>query len=47
MPKVLSSRPSRDDNFETNRDHWRNQMRIIEAQRREIALGGGEAAAAK
>jgi 3-methylcrotonyl-CoA carboxylase beta subunit len=47
MPKVLSSQPPHDDSFETNRDHWRNQLRIIEAQRGEIALGGGEAAAAK
>ncbi len=47
MPRVLSSQTLHDDVFETNRDHWRNQLRIIEAQRGEIALGGGEAAAAK
>jgi acetyl-CoA carboxylase carboxyltransferase component len=47
MPKVLGSKPRRDDTFETNRDHWRNELRILEAQRRTIAEGGGERAAAK
>jgi len=47
MPKVLGSKPSRDEVFETNRDHWRNELRILEAQRRTIAEGGGERAAAK
>jgi acetyl-CoA carboxylase carboxyltransferase component len=47
MPKVLDSQPRRDVTFETNRDHWRNRLRILEAQRDEIAIGGGEAAAAK
>ena len=47
MPKVLGSKLRRDDIFETNRDHWRNEMRILEAQRRTIAEGGGERAAAK
>ncbi len=47
MPKVLGSKPRRDDVFETNRDHWRNELRILEAQRRTIAEGGGERAAAK
>jgi len=47
MPKVLGSKLRRDDIFETNRDHWRNELRILEAQRRTIAEGGGERAAAK
>ena len=47
MPKVLDSQPRRDVTFETNRDHWRNRIRILKAQRDEIALGGGEDAAAK
>ena len=47
MPKVLAHEPHRDVVFETNRDHWRNEIRIIEAQRRAIAGGGGEKAAAK
>ena len=47
MPKVLDSQVRRDVTFETNRDHWRNRLRIFSAQRQEIALGGGEKAAAK
>jgi len=47
MPKVLGSKPRRDVMFETNRDHWRNELRILQAQRRTIAEGGGEGAAAK
>jgi acetyl-CoA carboxylase carboxyltransferase component len=47
MPKVLDSQPRRDVTFETNRDHWRNRLRILNAQRSEIAMGGGEGAAAK
>ena len=47
MPKVLDRRPRHDVIFETNRDHWRNELRILEAQRRQIAEGGGEKAAAK
>ncbi len=47
MPKVLAHTPRRDVVFETNRDHWRNEIRIIEAQKRAIAEGGGERAAAK
>ena len=47
MPKVLGRRPRHDVIFETNRDHWRNELRILEAQRRTIADGGGEKAAAK
>jgi acetyl-CoA carboxylase carboxyltransferase component len=47
MPKVVGKQPDRDVVFETNRDHWRNQLRILEAQRRTIAEGGGEKAAGK
>jgi 3-methylcrotonyl-CoA carboxylase beta subunit len=47
MPKTLDKQPHRDDTFETNRDHWRNRLRVLQAQRDEIAMGGGEAAAAK
>jgi len=47
MPKVLDSQPRRDVTFETNRDHWRNRVRILDAQRDDIAMGGGEKAAAK
>jgi acetyl-CoA carboxylase carboxyltransferase component len=47
MPKTLDKQPRRDVTFETNRDHWRNRLRILKAQRDEIAAGGGEAAAAK
>jgi len=47
MPKVLDTQPQRDVTFETNRDHWRNRLRILKAQHDEIATGGGEGAAAK
>jgi acetyl-CoA carboxylase carboxyltransferase component len=47
MPNVLDHTPHRDVTFESNRDHWRNQLRILEAQRRKIEHGGGEKAAAK
>ena len=47
MPKVLDSQIQRDVMFETNRDHWRNRIRILNAQRDEIAMGGGKKAAAK
>jgi len=47
MPKVLAHEHSRDVVFETNRDHWRNEIRILEAQRQTIAGGGGEKAAAR
>jgi 3-methylcrotonyl-CoA carboxylase beta subunit len=46
MPKILAHEPRRDVVFETNRDHWRNEIRILDAQRRTIAAGGGEKAAA-
>ncbi len=47
MPKVLEHKPRRDVTFESNRDHWLNELRKLEAQRRVIAGGGGERAASK
>ena len=47
MPKALDHKVRRDVSFETNRDHWRNLLRIIEAQQAAIAEGGGEEAAAR
>jgi acetyl-CoA carboxylase carboxyltransferase component len=47
MPQNLDGLVRRDDPFEVNRDHWRNRLRVIEAQRRALAEGGGEKAAAK
>jgi len=43
MPRVLKG-PARDVVFETNRDHWLNELRILKAQHKEIAKGGGERA---
>ena len=45
MPRTLPVNVKRDDAYETNRDHWLNQLRVLEAQRRAIAEGGGERAA--
>ncbi len=47
MPTVLDRPASRDVAYEANRDHWLNELRVLEAQRRAIADGGGEAAADK
>ena len=47
MPKLLDREANRDVAYEANRDHWLNELRIIEAQRRTIAAGGGEKAAAR
>lgn len=47
MPRKLPTEIDHDLAFETNRDHWLNELRILEAQRREIAAGGGERAAEK
>jgi acetyl-CoA carboxylase carboxyltransferase component len=47
MPQVLDHPVRRDVAYETNRDHWRNLLRVIEAQRDAIAAGGGEEAAAR
>lgn len=45
MPKILAPPARRDVSYETNRDHWLNELRILTAQRDTIALGGGERAA--
>ncbi len=47
MPKLLNREARHDVAYESNRDHWLNELRIIEAQRRTIAAGGGEKAAAR
>jgi acetyl-CoA carboxylase carboxyltransferase component len=47
MPKSLAIDIPEDEAFETNRDHWLNELRVLQAQREQIALGGGERAAAK
>lgn len=46
MPRVLKG-GTKDLNFETNRDHWLNELRVLEAQKKQIAAGGGEKAAAR
>jgi len=45
MPKKLGTSLKHDVSFEQNRDHWLNQLRILEAQRTQLAVGGGEKAA--
>jgi 3-methylcrotonyl-CoA carboxylase beta subunit len=45
MPKTLDGAVRQDVAFAANRDHWLNELRILEAQRTRIAEGGGEAAA--
>ena len=45
MPSTLPLAVKRDDAFEANRDHWTNALRMLEAQRGQIAGGGGERAA--
>ncbi len=45
MPKILDAEVPRDVTYEANRDHWLNELRILGAQRRTIAAGGGEKAA--
>jgi len=47
MPKLLDRKAPHDVAYEANRDHWLNELRIIEAQRRTIAAGGGDKAAAR
>jgi len=47
MPKLLDREAHHDEVYEANRDHWLNELRIIEAQRRTIAGGGGEKAVAR
>ncbi len=45
MPRTLPTTIEHDLAFEANRDHWLNELRVIDAQRRKIAAGGGERAA--
>ncbi len=45
MPRTLDAKLRKDEVYETNRDHWLNRLRVLEAQRRAIAEGGGERAA--
>jgi len=45
MPKILDSEVPHDATYEANRDYWLNELRILGAQRRRIAEGGGEKAA--
>ncbi len=47
MPRKLDGRVDHDVDFETNQDHWLNQLRVLDAQRSSIAAGGGEEAADK
>jgi len=47
MPKTLGGELSHDVTYEQNRDYWLNELRILEAQRATIAMGGGEKAAEK
>ncbi len=47
MPKSLATELERDAAYETNRDHWLNELRILAAQEATIAGGGGERAAAR
>lgn len=47
MPKVLEREARRDVAYEANRDHWLNELRILAAQRKSIAQGGGDRAAAR
>ena len=45
MPKTLPHTIEQDVGYQTNRDHWLNELRILEAQRKTIRQGGGERAA--
>ncbi len=45
MPKNIAIDVPHDVTFEANRDHWLNEIRILQAQREAIALGGGERSA--
>jgi len=45
MARTLDVKVRRDETYETNRDHWLNELRVLEAQRQSIAEGGGEKAA--
>ncbi len=45
MPKTLPHTIRQDVTYQTNRDHWLNELRILEAQRETVRQGGGERAA--
>jgi len=45
MPKILPHAVKNDESYQTNRDHWLNELRILEAQREIVRQGGGERAA--
>ncbi len=47
MPKSLAVEVPHDVTYEANRDHWLNELRVLQAHRGQIAEGGGERAAAK
>lgn len=46
MPRVLRG-GVHDLGFEANRDHWINELRVLQAQIEKISTGGGEKAAAR
>jgi len=43
MARTLPHKIKQDVTYQTNRDHWLNELRILEAQRDTIHQGGGEA----
>ena len=45
MPKTIAIDVPHDVTFESNRDHWLNEIRVLQAQHQTIASGGGERAA--
>jgi len=45
MPKILAHEIEQGVTYQTNRDHWLNELRILEAQRKTVRQGGGERAA--
>ncbi|NOZ95534.1 MAG: acyl-CoA carboxylase subunit beta [Acidobacteria bacterium] len=45
MPRTLPHSIEKDVAYQTNRDHWHNELRILEAQRETVRQGGGERAA--
>ena len=47
MPRKLNVNNPQDPNLEVNRDHWINELRVLQAHRDQIAEGGGAKAAEK
>ncbi len=47
MPRKLNVNIPQDPNFEVNRDHWINELRVLQAQHKRISEGGGAKAAEK